>query len=58
MSYAIHLQLGFSVFGESVMVTIQDTLIILAIFYYSTDMSNREKVAIVILFTVYARVLL
>ena len=58
MSYAIHLQLGFSVFGESVMVTIQDTLVVLAIFYYSTDMSNREKLLIITLFTLYARILL
>ena len=58
MSFARHLDLSLSVYGESILITLQNFIVILFIYYYDAGVASAEKVLFLGLFALYATILL
>jgi len=58
MAYARHLNLDISIYGETVLISCQNFLVILAIFYFDKTVKLHEKMLFLGVFSLYATVLL
>jgi multisubunit Na+/H+ antiporter MnhF subunit len=58
MAYARHLKLDLSVYGETVLISFQNLIVVLTIFYYEKKVKLHEKMLVLGLFGLYATVLL
>ncbi len=58
MAYARHLKLDLSVYGETILISAQNLLVVLAIFWYEKKVKLHEKMLVLGLFALYATVLL
>ena len=58
MAYARHLNVGLSVYGETILISLQNFLVVLAIFWYDAKIRKQEKTLFLGVFLLYATVLL
>lgn len=58
MAFARHLKLGFSIYGETIMISAQNLIVVLAIFWYDGKIARHEKMLFLGTFGLYATVLL
>jgi len=58
MAYARHLKYSLNVYAETIMIAAQNSIIILAIYWYDRKIKLHEKMLFIGLFSMYAMVLL
>ena len=58
LGYSRHLELPFSVYGETISILVQQAVVIALIYHYDKTVSSLEKVCVVVFSSVYATTLL
>jgi len=57
-AYARHLKLGLSIYGETIVITTQNLMVVLAIYWYDRKIALHEKMLVIGTFLLYAALLL